>query len=127
AGARAAPRTAAPPPASSSAFVAPSMRSRSDSEPTRIPTSGPSGIRGDVGPEAHAAEIYAPGRVVGRASRRLDRGARADDVEDAAAVRHELPVVQRRARVEHERAGRFRLLDPLDRRAAVVAAGRAVR
>ncbi len=45
------------------------------------------------------------------------------DVQDAAAVRHDDPARPRRARVEDERAGRLRALDPLDRRAAVAARG----
>src|SRR5438067_396687 len=109
-------------PASSSSAVAACIRSRSDSEPTRMPTTGASATC-NVRPEAHAGEIYARRGVVGRGSGRLDGGADADDVEDPPAIRHEPPVVERCPRVEDERAGRLGVLDPVDRRAAVAALG----
>ncbi len=57
--------------------------------------------------------------VVRSSSRRGDRLADSDDVQDAPAVRHELPVVECRAGVEDERAGCLRIVDALDRRALV--------
>src|SRR5215831_13127357 len=99
------------------------IRSRSDSDPTRMPTSGPSAIGGDVRPEVHAGEIYASGRLVGSASCGLGRRADADDVQDPAAVRDEPTVVEGGAGMEDERAGRLCVLDALDRSAAVGALG----
>ena len=61
------------------------------------------------------AASYAAARAVG------ERVAERGDVEDAAAVRHEPAVAQRRARVEDERAGCLRVGDPVDRRARVAA------
>src|SRR5690348_15025615 len=101
--------------------VAPCIRSRSDSEPTRIPTRGASDMSRDVRPEVHAGEIYACRGVVGRGSRRLERVTYADDVEDPSPIRDELPIVERRPRVEDERAGGLSVLDALDRRAPVAA------
>src|SRR4051794_19717759 len=98
-------------PFSSSTSIAPCIRSLSDSEPTRMPTF--TSATGDVRPEPHAGEIYASDGLVRGGSRRLHRVPAADDVEDAAAVRDETPVVQRRACVEHERAGGLRGLDAL--------------
>src|SRR5437762_9364562 len=95
------------------------MRSRSDSEPTRMPTTG-SGI-GDVPAKSHAGEIYAYCRVVGGAARVRERVAERRDVEDAAAVRDEPPVVQCRAGVEDERPRLFRRGDAVDWRAGVPA------
>src|ERR1700740_139555 len=93
------------------------MRSRSDSLPTRMPTSV-SGM-GDVVSELHAGEMYAGRSLVRGSTRGVDRVRDSGDVEDPAAVRHEPPVVQRGTGVEDERAGCFRLADALDGRAAV--------
>ena len=88
-----------------------------------MPTRGPPATGGDVGAVLHAGEIYAARRVVGGASCFLDARAQADDIEDAAAVRDEPPVVQGRPGVEDERAGRLRVLDSLDRGPGVAARG----
>src|SRR5438552_15739369 len=92
------------------------MRSRSDSDPTRIPTSGT-----DVLAELHSGEIYACDARVRRGTRVGDRGASADDVEDAAAVRDEARILDRRARVEDDCALGLRVGHSLDRRARLAA------
>src|SRR4029079_17911890 len=97
------------------------MRSRSDSEPTRMPTTV-SDMR-YVATELHAGEIYARRRVVCGGSRVGDRVAQGGDVEDASAVRHEPALVERRAGVEDERARRLGGGDPVDRRPAVAPCG----
>src|SRR4051794_17349559 len=108
-----------PIPCSSRTSIAPCIRSRTDSDPTRMPTFT-SAIR-DVPPVAHAGEIYAGDGVVRGSSRGGDRVSRPDHVQHAAAVRHELPVLQRRSRVEDERPRRLGVLDAGDRRAGVAA------
>src|SRR5579885_857409 len=82
-----------------------------------------SGTSGDVEAATHAGEGYATGGLVRGGSRGGERAAERGHVEDAAPVRHEPPVVERRARVEDERAGRLRVLHALDRRAGVAALG----
>src|SRR5574340_1065494 len=96
---------------------APCSRSRSDSEPTRMPTSV-SGT-GDVPPEPHARELYAGGGVVRGGSRAREVVAERRDVEDAPAVRDEAPVVERGPRVEDERARRLGVADAADGRTGV--------
>src|SRR5258707_13790074 len=98
------------------------MRSRSDSDPTRIPTrvSGTS-EGGNVGAVAHAVEMYASGSRVGGITRVGDRIAEPGHVENPAAVRHEPAVVERRAGVEDEGARRLGVLDTRDRCAGVTA------
>src|SRR5258708_34624044 len=95
------------------------MRSRSDSEPTRIPTTGSD--MGDIPAELHAGEIYVRGGVVCGSPRVGERVSERGDVQDAAAVRHDATVVECRPGVEDERAGCLGLLDPLDRRPRVAA------
>src|SRR4051812_13443719 len=99
------------------------MRSRSDSEPTRIPTRVRSSASdtGDVATESHAGEMYAGHRVVCGSTRVRDRVAERCDIEDPAAVRDETPVVQRRSGVEDDRARGLGVRDALDRRAGVAA------
>src|SRR3954467_13873868 len=94
------------------------MRSQSESEPTRMPTTV-SGM-GDVPTELHADEIYARSAFICGGSRLCDGLAACSDVEDAAAVRHEAAVVQRGARMEDECTGCLGSGDSLDRRAGVV-------
>src|SRR5436190_9202714 len=71
----------------------------------------------------HAGEIYVCRRVVRSASSLGDGRPEADDVEDAAAVRDETPVVEGRARMEDEGSCRLRFLDSVDRRARVAPLG----
>src|ERR1700690_3039262 len=102
----------------SSSSHAPCIRSRSDSEPTRVPTTASdTGEGGDVVAELHAVEGYATGAVVGAVTRLGERAAEPGDVEHTAAVRYEARPVQRRPRVEDESSGRLRGLDAVDRRA----------
>src|SRR5205085_10682313 len=95
------------------------MRSRSDSLPTRMPTSV-SGMC-DVMSKLHAGEMYAGRRLIRGSSRLLDRVCGSGEVEDPAAVRHEPSVVQGGAGVEDERADRLGVGDAVDGRAAVPA------
>src|SRR5881397_948179 len=95
------------------------IRSRSDSEPTRMPTT--ISDMGDVATELHAGEIYACCGVICGSARSGDRVAERGDVEDASAVRDEPPVVQRRAGIEDERARGLGVGDALDWRAGVAA------
>src|SRR3954452_22454947 len=88
---------------------APCIRSRSDSEPTRMPTTV-SGM-GDVATELHSGEIYACGGVVCGGPRLDDGCTERGDVEDATAVRHEAAVVERGARMEDEGTGGLRVGD----------------
>src|SRR4051812_12865124 len=83
------------------------IRSRSDSEPTRIPTTTSATDAlplcracGDVCPELHPFELDLPDggvRAIACAPHRL---AGRDDVQPPPAARHELPVAQRRPCVE---------------------------
>src|SRR3954451_7347997 len=108
-------------PSLSRASKAPCMRSRSDSEPTRMPTTV-SGM-GDVATELHSGEIYARGGLVCGGPRIRDGRAERCDIEDAAPVRHEAPIVERGTGMEDEGACRFRIGDAGDRRRAVGALG----
>src|SRR3954466_16324317 len=100
---------------------APCIRSRSDSEPTRMPTTVSD--MSDVATKLPAGEIYARGGFIrggpsvggGRSERR--------HVQDAAAVRHEPTVVKRGTRVKDECTGCLRGCDPLDRRPGVALRG----
>src|SRR5205085_12638241 len=101
------------------------MRSRSESEPTRIPTSGRSAadtiLRGgeaDVVAEAHSGERDAADRVVGLRTRRGDVVPETGHVEDPATVRDELIAASGGPGVEDERAIGLGVLDPFDRRPA---------
>src|SRR5262245_34859619 len=98
------------------------MRARSDSEPTRMPTTAPSGTRDrrDVRPEAHAFESHPLHCVVSTLPRLLELRSERRHRQDTAAVRDEAPVPHRRPAVEYERACLLDLLDALDRYAAVV-------
>src|SRR5205085_11579719 len=102
------------------------MRSRSDSDPTRMPTTGASAggtyapVGSDVAAAPHpvgrdrlASAIRTPARI-------RDALAESGHVEDASAVRHETVFLQRGAGVEDERAGGLCVGDPLDRRADIV-------
>src|SRR3954454_6093991 len=130
-------------PRSFNSTTAGSMTSRSDSEPMRIPTSGPapsypSRIGRVVGTSWRcdsACDMHRPHRDVGSKpnTREIDlhdgavcplarlgnRVACADDVEHAASGRHELPVPERCSCMEDERACRLGDLDAADRDAAL--------
>src|SRR3954449_8874912 len=128
-------------PRSRSSASAGSIASRSDSDPTRIPTSGPASpisssnptgeacvsgsagnvhrLRRDIPPVAGVRERDALARLVGARPRFLDRVAETGHVEDPATTRHELPVAHRGARMEDDRAVLLCLLDTGDRRADV--------
>src|SRR3954471_13394151 len=97
------------------------MRSRSDSEPTRMPTTV-SGM-GDVVTELHSGEIYARGGLVCGGPRIRDGRAERRDVEDAAAVRHEASVGGRGPGMEDGAPRRFRIGDAVDRGPAVAVLG----
>src|SRR5207247_5899119 len=103
----------------SSTSSASCMRSRSDSEPTRMPTT--ISDMGDVATEPHAGEIYVCCGVICGSTRIGDRVAERGDVENASTVRDEPPVVQRRAGMEDERARGLGVGDALDWRADVAA------
>src|SRR4051812_36981562 len=103
-----------PMPCSSSTSIAPCIRSLSDSEPTRMPTL--TSATCDVLAVAHAGEMYAVDGAVCGGTCSCHRLAAADDVQDSAAVRDGAAVLERRAGVKDERAGRLGLGDALDRR-----------
>src|SRR5439155_21601828 len=113
-------------PCESSSSSAGCIRSRSESEPTRMPTSGASaadmplgGGERDVLAEPHPGERDpAHGLVGGRASC-LQIVADPGHVEDATAVRDELVSASGGPRMEDERSGRLGVVDPFDRCAAV--------
>src|SRR5919108_23794 len=110
-------------PRSSSSCIAGSIRSRSDSEPTRMPTSGarsPNSIscanaslcvsgcnlcrpRADVAPVLHSVERDQPARFVRGFARLVERRPERRYVEDAAAIRHERAAVNCRAGLEDDR------------------------
>src|SRR5581483_12041083 len=117
-GARCAERTSnsQPIPRASSSSIAACIRSRSDSEPTRIPTrsSGTGGGLRDVAPVAGSVEGDQLDRVVGAAAGGGEVGAGGGHREDPAAVRHQRAAANRRAGVEDERAGRLGGGDPVD-------------
>src|SRR5947207_12601286 len=103
------------------------MRSRSESDPTRIPTTGPSAadmsLRGsecDVAAELQPRERDSACGVVRRCARGGEVVPDSGHVQDSAAVRDELLSVAGGPRVEDERPCALRLLDAADRRAAVV-------
>src|SRR5438132_7839739 len=98
------------------------MRSRSDSEPTRMPITASATDR-DVSPELHAGEIYVRHAFVRGVARLGDRAARPNDVEDAAAVRDHVAVLERRPGVEDERPALLSGRDSLDRRAGFAPLG----
>src|SRR3954453_1129163 len=100
---------------------APCMRSRSDSEPTRMPTTA-SGM-GDVATELHSGEIYARGGFICGGSSVRDRRAERSDVEDAAAVRHEAAFVERGPGMEDECPCGLGVADSVDRRPGVAPRG----
>src|SRR5437763_10024895 len=95
------------------------MRSRSDSEPIRIPTRGDSGT-GNVATIARAVERDPLDGGVGLCPGVAELLADAGDAEDPPAVRDQRASCACRPGVEDERAGGLRLVDPLDRRARVV-------
>src|SRR5262249_43572201 len=112
-----------PIPRASSSSSASCIRSRSDSDPTRIPTTTPSATRDrrDVPTEAHAFEPHPLHCVVSPWPPLLELRSERGHREDTSAVRDEAPVADRRATVEDERASVLDLVDALDRSAAVVA------
>src|SRR5438132_7315577 len=113
-------------PRASSSSSAGCIRSRSDSEPTTIPTSGlDMRDRGDVLPVAHSFERDAFARGVGALARVADRVAGGGHVEDPAAVGYDLIFLPGRSGVEDECALRFRVADSGDP-GADVPAGRIV-
>src|SRR5438876_5642970 len=99
------------------------MRSRSDSEPTTMPTSGLDmrDCRRDVFPILRAVEGDFPDSVVRAIARVRDGRPERRDVEDPTSVRYQAVALQRGSGVEHERAGRLGILDALDRRPDVAA------
>src|SRR4029079_13545287 len=121
------------------------MPSRADSEPIRMPTSGPASsnssraakgtscrwdsgcdtdpFRCNVRAEVRAWEIDLLDGCVSLLARVRNGGSRADHVEDAPPGRDELAVSQRRARVEDERPRRAGHLDAADRDAALRVVG----
>src|SRR4051794_2107850 len=108
-------------PCLSSASKTPCIRSRSDSEPTRMPTTV-SGI-GDVATELHAGEIYARGGFICGGSGVRECRAGRSDVEDPARVRHEAAVMECGAGMEDECTGGLRVADPVDGRPGVGSRG----
>jgi len=101
------------------------MRSMSDSDPTRIPTTGPSANSCplldpgcDVRTVSSALELdsFDPGVRVLPGLR--DRSADACDAQDAASVRHQVAVPQGRSGVEDDRPGGLGLLELFALRAA---------
>src|SRR5262245_34324367 len=110
-------------PRSSSSSIAACIRSRSDSEPTTMPTSANAARLRDcqVSPVPGAGERDGGSAVVGEPTRLLELVGDAGHAEDSAALRDEDVVVNRRAAVEHERAQPLRSVDALDPRAGVVA------
>src|SRR5438874_5561712 len=104
------------------------MRSRSESDPTRIPTTGLSAadmsLRSSKRDVAAVLQPRERDPIRGVVRRRARGGKVVPDrghVQDPAAVRDELLAVAGCPRVEDERPGALRLLDAADRRAAVVA------
>ena len=115
-GAPSAPRTRRRRRASSSTSSAACIRSRSDSEPTRIPTS--SGMRAMSRAVAACRRNLCarrPSYAAARASATMSPSAVTLRMRPPFVTRR--PSLQRRARVEDERAARLRRLDPVDRRA----------
>src|SRR4029079_11971502 len=132
-------------PRSFSSSTAGSMPSRSDSEPIRMPTSGPASsnssraakgtscrwdsgcdtdpFRCNVRAEVRAWEIDLLDGRIGLLARVRNGGSRADHVEDAPPGRDQLAVSERCARVEDERPGRAGHLDAADRDAALRVVG----
>src|SRR5438128_6909152 len=113
----------------SSSSSAGCIPSRSDSDPTRMPTSGASAadtlasLGGDIAAVPRAREVDPLHGRVGRRPCAGERVAGRSDGEDAAPVRDEPAVPNGRARLEDERTVPFGLLDPRDRRARVAPAG----
>src|SRR5439155_21164161 len=102
------------------------IRSRSESEPTRIPTSGASAVdmalRGgeaDVGTRAHACKRDLPNGLVDGGAGLAEIVADRCHGQDPPAVRHEPVSVQRRPRVEDEGARGLGSGDSVDRRPTV--------
>src|SRR4051812_39430917 len=93
-------------PRASSSLVAASIASRSDSEPTRIPTCGASDKRchllRDVAAVLAAFELDPAGRGVRPLACELEGRRAARHVQDPAAVRDELAVLLGRPRVEDQ-------------------------
>src|SRR6266545_7134449 len=114
-------------PRSLSTSTAPCMRSTSDSEPTRMPTSGRSAgdmlprprVQRDVLSIAGARERDALDSRVGMIARFLDRSPDAGDVQDPPAVGDEPVAAERSAGMEDERARRLRRFHAVDRRARI--------
>src|SRR5262245_47398815 len=136
-GSRWADRTWSPPeiPRSSNSTQAGSMASRSDSEPMRIPTSGPTpsnssitvrgrglssgiGVNGcerDVVTVLDFADFDLLGCPIGGLSRGRDRVAQPGDVQDTSAGRDERALPDGRPGVEDHGSGRLRRFDAFDR------------
>src|SRR5438093_5163510 len=109
-------------PRASSSSSAACILSRSDSDPTRMPTRVSStGDRRDVAPEAHAFEAHPLDCLICLSPRLLEFGSDRGHGQDTAAVRHEPSVAHRRPALEDEGAVGFGLCDPVDRGAGVVA------
>src|SRR5919108_4404022 len=107
-------------PRASSSSSAGCMRSRSDSEPTTIPTRAlDMGDGGDVPPVSHAGERDLLARRVRSITGVGDRVSRRRDVENAAAVCDEAVSVERGPGVKDERAGLASRVEPGDRGADV--------
>src|SRR5580765_8804172 len=98
------------------------MRSRSDSEPTTMPTSGLDMCHGrDVLAIAHVGKGDAIARAVGKLARGDNAVADARHVENPAAVRDEAIALARRPCVKDERPFFLGLGDAVDRGTDVVA------
>src|SRR4051812_20354957 len=109
----------------SSSFVAASIASRSDSEPTRIPTCGPSDKgrhpRRDVAPVLATVEPDQSGGFVGAVAGLVQPRSEGGHVQDPATVRDEPALLLGRPRVEDAGARCLGLSDACDRRSAVSA------
>src|SRR6185436_15284292 len=111
-------------PRASSSSIAACMRSRSDSEPTTMPTRGLDMCHGrDVLAIAHVGKGDAIARAIGKLARSNDAVADARHVENPAAVRDEAIALARRSCVKDERSFLFGFGDTLDRGADIVAGG----
>src|SRR3954449_2356088 len=111
-------------PRASSSSIAACMRSRSDSEPTTMPTSGLDMCHGrDVLAIAHVGKGDAVGRAVGKLARSHDVVADARHVENPAAIRDEAVALACSPCVKDERSFLLGLGDTVDRRADIVPCG----
>src|SRR5580765_4202457 len=103
-------------PRASSSSIAACIRSRSDSEPTRIPTTGSANAarlrEGDVAAVASAAEGDEARALVRQRARFLELVGDARHADDSSSVRDEVLALLRGPAVEDERAETLGGLDP---------------